>query len=201
MDMIDKPKQELMSPFGEKKLCPECNRMLYVEYDFDQAPRYPDGLFPLCKECVALKEREAHVREIQQRVDQLDRASINVLDHVANLPAREIVALPHLAHLLEDLTFVWGGTRQFAQHVLAQYLAAPPGGMMRQKCLEMYERTLRKASEENYTQKPVNAMSDEELEQERISRLKTIKAALEYSENNGQVQDLQQTGRPAQQPG
>jgi hypothetical protein len=185
--------QELIIGNGTRKVCPECNRALSTEYDFDQAPRYPDGLFPLCKECAALKEREAHLREIQQRVDQLDNASIKVLDEISRLPSREIVSLPHMAHLLEDLTTVWGGTRQFAQHVIAQYLAAPPGGMMRQKCLEMYERTLRKASEANYTQKPLNSMTDEELEQERISRLRTIKAALEFQENDRQVQDLSQT--------
>jgi hypothetical protein len=181
---------------GLRKKCTRCEFEKFPEEQFATDVREVDGFAPICKACQAEIDREEHLLEVDSRIRTLDRATLRVLELLGNTPAREIVESPHVISLLQDLTRVWGGTQGFAQHVMGQFVAAAPGGMMRQKCLEMYERVLTRASEAGHTKKPLHAMTDDELQQERDRRLTpSMRKALllRLSEGDGQT-NLPYTG-------
>jgi hypothetical protein len=53
--------------------------------------------------------------------------------------------------LLSDLIEVWGGTRQLAVDIHAEFQRASKGGMSRQRILEMFQRLIMYASDRDAT--------------------------------------------------
>jgi hypothetical protein len=163
----------------------------YPEEQFAHDSHTVDGFSRVCKLCMEEIAREEHLLLVEQRIRTLDKASLQVLERLAVMPARTLNKSPHVLSLLEDLTQVWGGTQGFAQHLMAQYLAATPGGMIRNKLLESFIFLVHKISEAGYAKKPLSAMSDEELEAEASSRRQAL--LLKLGVTDGQV-NLPYTG-------
>lgn len=67
--------------------------------------------------------------------------------------------------MLGDLIEVWGGTRQLACDIHAEFQRAPKGGMTRQRILEMFQRLIMHTSDRDManTARPAD-MTQEELD-------------------------------------
>lgn len=79
------------------------------------------------------------------------------------------------AGLLSDLIDVWGGTRQLAIDMHAEFQRATKGGMTRQRILEMVQRLIVTNTTQELN-KPITPsdMSQEDLEQVALAYLRRI---------------------------
>lgn len=156
----------------ETKLCSTCQMNLprTASY-YDRDNHSPDGYRAMCKQCRAEKSREDELREISERVERLDEATARVLDVILS---DNYTPLPHVGEVYQSLIGVFGGAQGYAQHFMANYLMAKPGSSTRQKQLDTILRMSMKATELGAAKKPLEMMSEEELEKlakEQIKRL------------------------------
>ncbi len=77
--------------------------------------------------------------------------------------------------MLSDLVEVWGGTRQLAVDIHAEYQRAPKGGMTRQRILEMFQRLIMHTSDRDMANvaRPAD-MTDEELDEVALAYAKRV---------------------------
>lgn len=77
--------------------------------------------------------------------------------------------------LLNDLIEVWGGTRQLAMDIHKEFVKAAPGGMTRQRIIEMVQRLIitNTTHEIGKTYKPSD-MDDDELENMAVAYMKKV---------------------------
>jgi hypothetical protein len=173
-----------------EKACTNCNvSWTLTDSFFAKDAESPDGFKNQCKKCDQVKDECERYEEIQEQIGKLDRASVEILQSLSEKPATA-VNLPHLATLLEDLITVWGGSMGFAQRCQAEYLAAKPGSMIRQRYNQMISKLVLESSSQGYVQVPLDKMSDEEIERAYMDRKESLKLRLIGS--NGH--NLQDTG-------
>lgn len=77
--------------------------------------------------------------------------------------------------LLRDLLEAWGGTRQLAMDIFAEFQKAAPGGMTRQRILEMFQRLIltNTSMEIGRAVKPSD-LSDDELDELALSYVRRL---------------------------
>jgi len=76
--------------------------------------------------------------------------------------------------LLSDLIEIWGGTRQLGADLYAEFQAAAPGSMTRQRILEMIQRLVI-TNTSNEISKPITPSDLDDDELERIALELTAK--------------------------
>lgn len=121
-----------------------------------------------CKTCHKKKKQKA-------KMDRLEGAAVEAY------LAKTISGgsnVPHTAELLESIMHYFGGTNGFASILLKQYFESPAGSRMRNSILEMIVRLAAKNTEQGGAKKPVQLLSEEELEAEINKRLE--QAVLTY---------------------
>lgn len=126
-----------------------------------------------CKECRGvLDERKTH-QVILERVEKLDRATLNLLDEYA----KNAENLPHMADLTQALIGAFGGLGGFQVHFMAQYLSSKPGSMQRTKMLDLVARLVVKTTELGAAKLPLDLMEDDDVRRivdERVGHLRLI---------------------------
>ena len=162
-----------LSPvMDETKPCSKCQEYLpkTASY-FDRDNHAADGFRDICKQCRAENKQLEENKEIAERVDRLDEATAKVLDIILS---DNYTPLPHVGEVYQSLIGVFGGAQGYAQHFMANYLMAKPGSSTRQKQLDTILRMSMKATELGAAKKPLEMMTEEELEKlakEQIKRL------------------------------
>lgn len=130
----------------------------------------------VCVTCVRLKRGaiKKHVVDICKEADSIVTTAMQLLtNQLAETGAVLGEGVPNVGVVTEDMMTAFGGSRGFALQYAANYLAAEPGSATRQRILSDINRSVAKASELGYAQKPLELLSDEELEEyleEKIRR-------------------------------
>lgn len=165
LDMVAEEEGGLPADVPDVKCCNECAEQLPAteDYFYSDATR-PDGLMSTCISCRTKRQVERENRAIADKVDQLDRAAINVIERLAN--DEDLSHVPHVVEVYQRIMEAYDGVGGFAQHFMANYLSAKPGSQIRQRMLDKMINLAMKISEEGMAQKPVELMTDEDLQLE-----------------------------------
>lgn len=132
-------------------------------YDRDESKE--SGFRATCKDCRAEARRLANIKKTQlpEMIEQLDARAMDLIVALSDSKLN-INLLPHIANVVEDLMAVFGGTAGLAQRMMANYIAAPAGSQTRQRYESMVMKAIDKMNDAGVGQKPVESMSDEELQ-------------------------------------
>lgn len=164
-----------MLPLASSKVC-ACCREEYPRNDtyFTPDPSMPDGYRPKCANCRSAQSRKKHMRMVRNRVRKLDKASMAIIDAIAERGT----AVPHIAEVFQRLMDAYGGAAGLARHHMAQYLSSKPGSQIRQRMIEGIIKLSIKVTDHGGARKPVEMMDDEELEREYQQRFLQATAKL-----------------------
>lgn len=153
------------------KVCIRCNTGLPMDAaHFDRNTYSPDGFRNTCKACRAQERKANRDEALEEKIERLDQATIRALDVVSQEGAK----IPHLVELFEEVVHALGGQQGVAQHIIANLCAAAPGSPTRTKMLEMVIRMGTKVSEMGGARKPLDTMTDDELEALANEQMKRI---------------------------
>ena len=114
-----------------------------------------------CKGCCKKKKQRK----------KLDRMEVAAVEAYLSKNISGGSNVPHTAELLESIMHYFGGANGFASILMKQYFESPPGSRMRTSLLEMIVRLASKNTEQGGAKKPVQLLSEEELESEINRRL------------------------------
>lgn len=157
---------DLYSPVH--KTCGVCGETKPANtYYFPEDKSKLDGLHANCKACRNLSSEQKKVAALQEELDRLhDTLSASSMMLLRQMMDDESPStnIPHAATLMEDAVGVFGGSRGLAQHIMAEYLSARPGSMIRQKYITMLADLVKKASMERWVEQPLDSMTDDNLE-------------------------------------
>ena len=142
-----------------------------------------------CEECSQdlelTKENFACVRGTHANYERVCRKCMKALKAKAKMQELETTALtkfmesagsggsdiPHTSEMLEGLMRVFGGTNGFANLVAKQYFDCKPGSRLRNSTLEMVTRLATKNTEHGGAKKPLELMTEQELEEAITQRI------------------------------
>lgn len=178
----------------DTKQCSRCGAVKLIinmatkQPNFDRDKTKPDGYRSDCRECRRHTEETDYNRQMSEQVQMLDMATLNLLQNISKSDRYIPSSLPHLATLLEDLMTVCGGSKNLAQHLWGEFLAAKPGSMIRAKYITSITNLIKFASEQNYVAPPLETMSDEDLEHYYEQRRKDARLKLGIVDADGRVQ-------------
>ena len=147
----------------------------------------PDGYKNQCKKCDKYQDERDCMDGVMERVAELDGCSVKLLEELSK-GSSSVSNLPHASTVLEDLVTLWGGSMGFAKRCHAEYLAAKPGSMIRQRYNLLLAKMVLEASSQGYVQPPLEKLSDQEIEKLYRERKKNLKLRLVNGE------DLSDTG-------
>lgn len=119
-----------------------------------------EGFRHVCKICRNKLEEERRIIRSAELIKQIDDNAMGLL---AKACERGGSNLPHMSEIFELFMRSMGGPQGYVNHVMASMLAAPAGGVTRQKYHDMMFRMSMKLSEGGHIEKNVEQMSDEEI--------------------------------------
>lgn len=122
-----------------------------------------DGLHPRCKTCRNKKIRKARKSRSSRKLDEIERGAVDIFIGAARVGG---ACIPHSSELLEVLMEYFGGVRGFANCYMKQFYDAPVGGAFRTKMLEGVMRLVVNNTAMGGAKKPLELMTEEELEAE-----------------------------------
>ena len=151
-------------PFTERRTCRRCRIDKFLGTGFR---KLLSGDYAVhCMDCERVIQDKKQAQDIKEFVDGFDTAQLNLLRSLMqDTKPKVMYNTPHLLEIFEEVVRVFGGSKGYAHHVMAQYLSASPGGMIRQRILDIIYQMTKACSELNYTKKP-DEMSDDELKTE-----------------------------------
>lgn len=166
MDATESLHSPLTDEAGQQQcvLCGEWMPMSGHYFDADRSS--PTGFRGDCKQCRAENRKARENSRLDERIQRLEETALTFIDKVSTTNVHVPVEVDNVA---EELLYVFGGPRGFAQHVLANYLSAKPGSSVRQKALDriitLFERV------DQRTGGALAQKSSEELKDELERRL------------------------------
>lgn len=152
-----------------------------------------DGYASVCLECEGKQEQKKHEEEFQARLAKLRGTSLKVLDTMTD----QGTEVPHIAEVYQRLMELCGGSAGFAKEVYLHMVSAKPGGMVKQRSLDVLLRLAEKVSESGAAQKSLDSMSNEELDEEiqkSLPGILNMQDALEETRENGILEDDRNAG-------
>lgn len=174
------------SPSVETQVCSECGlAQPLTEESYDRDKHRENGFRAVCKTCRSLQRQLAHVKDtgVEELLRDLDQRTTALLLEISSKPNLDLNVLPHIANVCEELMKVWGGPRGLAQRMMANYLAARPGSQMRFN----YEREalsiIKLMNEQGIGQKPIESLSDEELQKLMLQNVQRLQATVVETRN------------------
>ncbi len=132
-----------------------------------------DGFHARCRKCRNKKIRTDRKGKRNTKLDEIEKGAVKHFVAAARVGGARI---PHSSELLEVLMEYFGGVRGFANLFMKQFYDAPVGGAFRTKMLEGVVRLVTTNTAMGGAKKPLELMSEEELEAEL--RRQVIEAAM-----------------------
>lgn len=163
------------------KVCDDCGIDTPLDaMHFDRDRASADGFKDTCKMC-RKEQREASLKpskapgEVQRDIE--DQA-IAMLENLS--PNKQGISVPHMAELFEAVIEAFQGPQGLARHILSTFVAAKPGGPVRQKILADIIRLGMKTTETGMAQVALDKLTTEELEELHKTRLAEIAKGKSY---------------------
>lgn len=132
-----------------------------------------DGLHARCRKCRNKQESSKRQKKRNKKLDAIEKGAVKIFTDAARIGGANI---PHSSELLEVLMEYFGGVRGFANLYLKQYYDSPVGGAFRTKMLDSVVRLVVGNTAMGGAKKPLELMSEEELEAEL--RRQVLEAAM-----------------------
>lgn len=145
---------------------------------------FPDEAFQLpvsgkrsvrCPSCRKEKKSAKRKKERAKTMGDIEASAVASFTAAAVTGGQNI---PHSCEVLERVMEYFGGVSGFSSLLVKQYFDSPPGSSQRAKMLEAILRLVVKNTEQGGAKKPLGQWTDEELESELDTRLRTI--AVQY---------------------
>ena len=133
-----------------------------------------DGFHARCRRCRNQKIKGERKKKRNKKLDEIEKGAVSLFVASARLGGANI---PHSSELLEILMEYFGGVRGFGNTFMKQYFDAPVGGAFRTKMLESVMRLVTNNTAMGGAKKPLELMSEEELEAEL--RRQVMEAAMQ----------------------
>lgn len=132
-----------------------------------------DGFHARCRQCRNAKERGARKKSADKRLARIERKSLDAFIRAAKSGGPSI---PHSSELLEHILTYFGGVQGFATAWMKQFYDSPAGGAFRTKMLDGMFRLVQTNTAMGGAKKPLELMTEEELESEL--RRRVLEAAM-----------------------
>jgi hypothetical protein len=156
---------------AEYKACIQCG------HSYELTPTHwhksKDGFHARCRKCRNAHEKKSRKKKTNKKLAEIEKGAVDLFVASARIGGANI---PHSSELLEVLMEYFGGVRGFANVYLKQFFDAPSGGAFRTKMLETIVRLTSANTALGGAKKPLELMTDEELESEL--RRKVLEAAM-----------------------
>lgn len=160
-----------MPPLREEKVlikaCTKCGLDLPIDM-FGRDISKADGLKPVCRTCRNAEQIERQRLKDKKKIHRVTDATLELTEHAVEQtrdPRLRQELAPHLASVYEKVMTAWGGAEGFARTLRSQYDNAPEGSAMRNKILDIIWKMAEKCSEQQWVQRPLEDMTDDELEE------------------------------------
>ena len=142
--------------------CEECEEDLELKKENFACVRGTHANFErICRKCKKTLEAKA-------KMQALEAAAVEKFIEVGGTGGSDV---PHTSEMLESMMRVFGGTNGFANLVAKQYFDCKPGSRLRNSTLEMVTRLATKNTEHGGAKKPMELMTEEELEEQITQRI------------------------------
>ncbi len=129
------------------------------EENFDRDSRKEGGFRFFCKKCRAEARKLKQALTISSQLKILDDAAMRAVHEMPDGGTD----MPHVAELYRVMVGLLGGVQGFGRHYVANMLQAPPGSQTRQRMLADINKLAMVATASGAVDKPVSAMTDEDL--------------------------------------
>lgn len=155
----------------EYKVCISCSKSL--EATPANFHKSKDGLHARCRKCRNKKIRGDRKTKRNRKLEEIEKGAVDLFIASSRIGGANI---PHSSELLEVLMEYFGGVRGFANAYMKQFYDAPVGGAFRTKMLDSVVRLVVGNTAMGGAKKPLELMSEEELEAEL--RRQVLEAAM-----------------------
>lgn len=156
---------------AEYKVCVACGASLPATPEHFHKSK--DGLHARCRKCRNKQESSKRKTKRNKKLDEIERGAVKLFVNAARIGGANI---PHSSELLEVMMEYFGGVRGFANAYMKQYYDSPVGGAFRTKMLDSVVRLVVGNTAMGGAKKPLELMSEEELEAEL--RRQVLEAAM-----------------------
>jgi hypothetical protein len=142
---------------------------------------------PRCKKCRSEYER---ARTKKKKDDRLEGIEQDAVSDFCRLARRGGSNVPHSAELVETILEYMGGTGGFSSLFVKQYIDSPPGGAHRTRMLDTVARMILSNTAMGGAKKPLEMMTEEELEIELRRQVLAAAAQMQKVEVVDEVRNL-----------
>lgn len=147
--------------------CEICNQSFPLS-EFCKAGRprkdgKPTKVDSMCKYCRRIHDREVK-KFVRQNSKKIDQMQLDLMMALAEEPMTDFEEIPNIGTAVQHLLRPFGGMQGLALQIASSYLSSPPGSPCRQKTHALLMKTTSEASKLGYAKKPMELLSDEELE-------------------------------------
>lgn len=153
------------------KACIDCGEKYPLTPQFFHKSK--DGFHARCRKCRNSKERGARKKTADKRLARIERRSMEEFIRAAKSGGPSI---PHSSELLEHILTYFGGVQGFATAWMKQFYDSTAGGAFRTKMLDGVFRLVQNNTAMGGAKKPLELMTEEELESEL--RRRVLEAAM-----------------------
>ena len=185
-----------MSGSPEYKACIQCG--VSYQATTENFHKSKDGFHARCRKCRNKREKEARKLKRNKKLDLIERGAVDLFVASAKIGGANI---PHSSELLEVLMDYFGGVRGFANAFLKQYFDSPIGGAFRTKMLDSVMRLVVGNTAMGGAKKPLELMSEEELEAELRRQVLEAAMSMQKPEVIDEVRNLPSLGSTGFAPG
>jgi hypothetical protein len=181
---------------SDYKTCVECG----TSYPATTANfhKSKDGFHSKCRKCRNKNARGSRKKKRNRKLEEIEKGAVDLFTAAARIGGANI---PHSSELLEVLMEYFGGVRGFSNVFMKQFFDAPVGGAFRTKMLDSVVRLVVGNTAMGGAKKPLELMSEEELEAELRRQVLEAAMSLKKVEIVDEVRNLPlvQAGGPGQE--
>jgi hypothetical protein len=156
---------------SEYRACAKCGTSFPATSEYFHKSK--DGLHARCRKCRNKSVKEGRSKRRNKKLDEIERGAVKTFIAAARVGGANI---PHSSELLECMMEYFGGVRGFANAWMKQFYDSPAGGAFRTKMLDSTMRLVVGNTAMGGAKKPLELMSEEELEAEL--RRQVLEAAM-----------------------
>jgi len=146
---------------SESRKCTQCG----TSYPLDREHwhRSKDGWHAKCRKCRNKSDKRGRDKVRAKKLSEIEKGAVDLFIASARIGGANI---PHSSELLEVLMRYFGGVEGFGRAFIKQFYDAPAGGAFRTKQLDSIVRLATNNTAMGGSKKPLELMTEEELEAE-----------------------------------